>query len=124
MQRPGASWLQTVQHEETVFDSKFSFQFILRQDCTAGFFCNSDAGNTGCYLNCDPGHFLRPNFTDNTMECINEAVCPGDFDVSCADLGSDFDRNVCDPNCDGQIWVTADCRESFFCYARSPDGGM
>ncbi len=72
---------------------------------------------------------VRPSFNNQTMRCMdaaeNNMICPGDFEISCDDVGSDFDQNSpCDDGCDGQVWVTADCREGYYCYNRNPEGGL
>ena len=40
-------------------------------------------------------------------------TCPGEYNIVCDDVGSDFDKDVCE--CDGQMWVSADCKEAFLC---------
>ena len=76
---------------------------------------------------CLNNQVLVPDFDTNTMVCIDVDVadfkCPGAFNLYCKDndIGTDFDSSMCD--CDGQLMVSADCKESFYCYSRLSGGG-
>lgn len=106
-------------------------QFFLNSDCTAGFLCGPNAGEAdefdGCYRQCLSGQVLIPDFEDNTWRCIDVDVadfdCPGKFNLFCPDdmIGGDFDSAMCD--CNGQLLVSNDCKESFYCLDRLPGGG-
>ncbi len=89
--------------------------------------CDSDpTSNTGCLLECGPDNYVQPNFKDHSMSCVPYVQgyhrCIGDFEVSCEDVGSDFDSSVC--TCDGEVWVSADCTEAFYCYSRAAESGV
>ena len=49
-------------------------------------------------------------------------TCPGEYNIVCEDVGSDFDKDVCE--CDGQMWVSGDCKEAFLCNKLYPNGGI
>ena len=49
-------------------------------------------------------------------------TCPGEYNIVCEDVGSDFDMDVCE--CDGQMWVSGDCNEAFLCNKLYPNGGI
>ena len=102
-------------------------QFFLNENCTEGFLCHASGDNMGCLRKCLDNQVLIPDFADNTWRCIDNDNagfrCPGKFNLFCPDedVGGNFNDNLCD--CDGQLIVSADCKESFYCLARFPEGG-
>lgn len=106
-------------------------QFFLSADCTEGFLCTDNVPDSttqnGCKRTCLAGQVLIPDFADNSWTCMDvdfsDFTCPGEFNLFCPDndVGGDFDSALCD--CDGQIIVSADCKESFYCMDRFPQGG-
>ncbi len=87
--------------------------------------CDSDATfNTGCWLECSSEYYVQPNFNDHTMSCVPYAdenpKCIGNFEVSCEDIGFDFDPSMCE--CDWQVHVTSDCTEGMVCHSGLPNG--
>ena len=49
-------------------------------------------------------------------------TCPGEYNIVCEDVGSDFNKDMCE--CDGQMWVSGDCKEAFLCNKMYPNGGI
>lgn len=105
-------------------------QFFINDDCTEGFYCNSNIPDPylfdGCIQRCLQGQILVPNFAGDMWQCIDapdEFKCPGKFNLNCPDqnVGGGFDDSICE--CDGQLWISDDCKESFYCFSRLTNGG-
>ena len=103
-------------------------QFFLNSDCTEGFQCSDlSDGFDGCFRKCLAGQVLIPDFSDNTWSCMDvnfaDFECPGKFNLYCPDndIGGDFDSAKCE--CNGQLLVSNDCKESFYCLDRLETGG-
>ena len=81
-------------------------QFFSNVNCTQAFFCNENtAENLGNLTVCPDGQIIRPNFLQDTVQCIDRVSdyqCPGAFYVECAenDIGTP-DNSMCE--CDGQV---------------------
>ena len=81
-------------------------QFFSNVNCTQAFFCNENVEeNRGNLTVCPDGQIIRPNFLQDTVQCIDrvsEYQCPGSFNVQCAedDIGTP-DSSKCE--CDGQV---------------------
>ena len=81
-------------------------QFFSNVNCTQAFFCNENVEeNRGNLTVCPDGQIIRPNFLQDTVQCIDrvsEYQCPGSFNVQCAedDIGTP-DVSKCE--CDGQV---------------------
>ena len=97
-------------------------QFFIDETCTEGFYCSDDIPDPllfeGCLQKCASGEQLRPNFANTTWECVPESegwTCPGKFNVNCPedDIGQDFNGTMCE--CEQQLFVSADCKEAFYC---------
>ena len=56
----------------------------------------------GCYGTCPQGQMLAPDYAAKSWKCVDESemTCPGEYNIVCEDVGSDFDKDVCE--CDGQ----------------------
>ena len=80
-------------------------QFFSNGDCTKAFFCNNNVqGNMGNLTECPAGQIIRPNFLQNTVQCINRVSnyqCPGSFKVECAANEIVLNPESC--QCDGQV---------------------
>ena len=106
-------------------------QFFLSDDCKEGFYCTDNIPDAfqynGCLRSCLDNQVLVPDFARDTWDCVDvdvaDFVCPGAFNLYCPenDIGTDFDSSMCE--CDGQLFVSADCKESFFCLERLSGGG-
>ena len=80
-------------------------QFFSSQDCSQAFFCNDNVqGSMGYLTECPDGQIIRPNFLQNTVQCINRVSnyqCPGSFKVECPANEIVLDPESC--QCDGQV---------------------
>lgn len=105
-------------------------QMHINVDATEGYLCSEDPSVTpnGYVVSCLEGQILVPNFDLSIgMECIDTPenfVNPGVFDTRCPgdEPSGDFDASLCE--CNGQLIVSADCKESFYCYDSMIDGGV
>ena len=69
------------------------------------FFCNDNVeGNRGDLTTCPDGQIIRPNFLQDTVQCIDRVSnyqCPGSFNVKCAEDEIVLNPDACE--CDGQV---------------------
>ncbi len=91
----------------------------MNSDCSQGFVCGPDKVG-GCLYHCDANKILLPNFATGSFECHDNSdqkhQCPGAFKINCDDdpiPELPLDWSQCD--CDGQLWVSPDCRQAFNC---------
>ena len=118
----------------------------MRPDCQGGFLCSEaqteQGQNIGRTLWCFPGEVIEIDFTDVlNYKCTNNTdTCPGSFHFGCD--GGDFGEvttaspptcqsgyelaenplGTCD-GCDGQIFISEDCSESFYCHPNMAAAG-
>jgi hypothetical protein len=126
-------------------------QLFINDDCSAGFWCTDSIQDPflydGCLAKCHEGKILLPDFAKNSWSCVDSTgrhkiliigahflfyfcflteapTCPGEYNLRCEsdDVGSHFDSSICD--CEGQLWVSSDCKEAFLCRHSLPDGGL
>ena len=106
-------------------------QLFISDDCKEGFLCQSNIPDPflydGCIQKCFDNQILIPDFVSHQWRCVDEDLaqiyCPGRFNLRCPDddIGHDFDSSMCD--CNGQLYVSGDCQESFHCISWLPGGG-
>ena len=104
-------------------------QFFLSEDCQTGFFCIDDGAldYDGCIMNCNEGEILFPDFANREMVCVPESsatyICPGFAKLECP--ANEVTPNSDDCDCDnGQVIISSDCREAFFCRSNLINGGI
>ena len=107
-------------------------QLFINKDCTHGFYCDSthDPDNhEGCQKTCELDQLLIPDFDQDAWVCVdnvdNRWTCPGEFNIECEGSATaiqpGLDKDDC--TCDGELIVTPDCSEAFYCLTNDPDGG-
>ena len=107
-------------------------QVFLNTTCSEAFICtqdyvDEDPSFIGCLISCNPGYKLVPDFgadgQDVTWTCISEIDynCLGEFHVFCEGEDGSVPEEGLSPSdgdhctCDGEIFVTSDCKHSDRC---------
>ena len=115
-------------------DCECDGQFFIDNHCTEGFYCASNIPDPylydGCTQKCLDGQVLLPDIPNRSWSCVDrdsfdyEFKCPGTFHFECPenDVGNNFNKEDCE--CDGQVIMSSDCTESFYCRERYPSGGI
>ena len=106
-------------------------QLFISDDCKEGFFCQTNIPDPflydGCIQKCFDNQILIPDFVSHQWRCVDEDLediyCPGKFNLRCPDndIGHNLTSSMCE--CNGQLFVSSDCRESFHCISWLPGGG-
>ncbi len=109
-------------------------QVFENDDCTQGFVCHEDWSEDGCLYECPQGYKLVPDFgeegTEITWSCVEEEghICPGAFKTFCPEEDDAVPANGVNPNdapyrcdCDGQLFVSPDCKHADRCSAIGED---
>ena len=106
-------------------------QLFISSDCKEGFYCQSNIPDPflyeGCIQRCFDNQILIPDFVSHQWRCVDEELdgiyCPGKLDLRCPDndIGHGFNSSIC--QCNGQLHVSGDCRESFHCISWLEGGG-
>jgi len=111
-------------------ECKCENQLFISSDCSQGFRCYDNLPDPylfdGCLQRCLNGQIVVPDFETKSMRCIDapeDFRCPGNLQMFCPedDVGTNFTRDHCE--CNGQLTVSSDCSESFYCLDRLPAGG-
>ena len=107
-------------------------QVFTSEDCTQAFQCIDDATyneiNDGCLYMCEEYEIMVPEFSTGLFKCMDNsdgsAVCVGQFNVQCEDdpVETPITDEVCE--CNGQLWVSPDCKEAFSCRDTLAEGGF
>ncbi len=103
-------------------------QLFLSDDCREAFVCPGEGELEGCLYSCGENELIIPDFIRGSFSCaansFNEYSCPGKLKQECEDTAVEFpfDSQECD--CDGQLFVSPDCREAFVCLENFPGGGI
>ena len=79
------------------------------------------ANNNGCIRTCAENEILVPDFAGGFWQCLPDepgsSSCVGEFNLSCDDVGNDFDDTYCANNlpadCDGALVINANCTEGY-----------
>ena len=107
-------------------------QFFINDECNEAFYCASNIPDPylydGCHQTCLNGQVLLVDAVKKSWECVDRADypnyrCPGRFNLECEkdDIGHDFTAADC--TCNGELLVSGDCKEAFYCYSAFEDGG-
>ncbi len=106
-------------------------QVFMNGDCSQAYECN--VAGDGCTITCPEGYKLVPDFGENgldvTWRCIEalDHICAGAFKIYCPGEPDDVppggitqaDSSRCE--CDGQLFVSPDCKHADVCLAIGPD---
>ena len=101
-------------------------EMIVSDTCMEGYVCDSSLPSGGCLTTCPSGQRIVPDFETKEFTCADTTEyenCPGVTQLHCPseDVGSSLDSSVC--RCEGQLTVSSDCKDAFFCVSRIPEGG-
>lgn len=70
---------------------------------------------------------MVPDFAQSSWQCVvpdpNTSSCPGQLNLQCPDndIGHNFDSSMC--GCNGELLVSGDCKEAFYCMSFFSNGG-
>ncbi len=103
-------------------------QFFMNANCHQGYVCGPTEED-GCLYECEGEYeIMQPHFKTGTFECIDNTDqthrCPGAFNIHCEDdpiPELPLDWSQCD--CDGQLWISPDCKQGFSCRNGVPGDG-
>ena len=106
-------------------------QIWVSNDCTTGFWCTDVIGddgiNPGQQLTCPEGMHLDIDFENPSYRCTSDpGRCPGSFKFGCVDASyPDYNcesgngelalNNLGECGCEGQFFISEDCKEGFLC---------
>ena len=106
-------------------------QFFMNSQCTQAFVCysaNAEEGFDSCLYECEENEIMLPDFATGAFDCLDNSdghyICPGRFKIHCEDdpVAMPLSQNNCE--CEGQLWVSPDCRSGFSCRSRMSTGGF
>ena len=111
-------------------------ELLISADCRHGFYCYENTANGGWNLTCPEGEIIKVNIRTYNWGCReDDGQCPGlgGFKVGCEDgappvrppdLNCTFTKNPLGDcgDCSNQIFVSEDCKESFYCTEYAEEG--
>jgi len=100
-------------------------QLWINDDCSEGFYCDTDGSNDGCSIKCREGDILLADPRNGgSWRCISQdeagsnqvapIMCPGKFNTECA-CSDPANCPIGDCECTGQLRINHDCHEAKYC---------
>jgi len=103
-------------------------QLYVAEDCHKGFYCldhDQFPGYDGCEIMCAEGQVLvvdprnggswKCQDVDDNQALLGN-ICPGKFHTECGcDDNSNQECEIGECDCEGQLWVSHDCKTARFC---------